>query len=73
MSPYDMAIATADYFALDKTLITEVTADTFTQEAKRPPRTGFILDKAINQLGYHPVSFEEGISVMVKQLKEIQQ
>jgi dTDP-4-dehydrorhamnose reductase len=37
MSPYDMAIATADYFALDKTLITEVTADTFTQEAKRPP------------------------------------
>ncbi|MDI9865270.1 NAD(P)-dependent oxidoreductase [Flectobacillus sp. DC10W] len=71
MSPYDMAIATANYFALDKTLITEVTADTFTQEAKRPPRTGFILNKAINELGYNPVSFEEGISVMVKQLNAI--
>lgn len=71
MSPYDMAMATADYFKLDKQLITEVTAATFTQEAKRPPRTGFVLDKAIHELGYEPISFWEGIEIMVEQLKAI--
>jgi dTDP-4-dehydrorhamnose reductase len=63
LTPYEMAIKTADFFGLDKSLITPVNADTFTQPAKRPPRTGFILDKAISVLGYNPVSFEEGIEV----------
>lgn len=64
LTPYEMAIKTADFFGLDKSLITPVTADTFTQAAQRPPRTGFILDKAVSVLGYNPVSFEEGIEVL---------
>lgn len=68
LSPYEMAIKTADYFQLDKSLISEANASNFTQAAKRPPRTGFILDKARKLLDYNPVSFDEGIAVLEKQL-----
>ncbi|MVM29501.1 sugar nucleotide-binding protein [Spirosoma sp. HMF4905] len=69
LTPYEMAIKTADYFGLDKSLITQADASTFTQVARRPPRTGFILDKARTVLGYDPRTFEEGIEVLAKQLK----
>jgi dTDP-4-dehydrorhamnose reductase len=41
----------------------------FKQPAKRPPITGFIIDKAVNELGYKPHSFEEGLALLDKQLK----
>ena len=69
LTPYDMAIRTADYFGLDKSLIAPADASTFTQAARRPPRTGFVLDKARTALGYAPHSFEEGIAVLASQLK----
>jgi dTDP-4-dehydrorhamnose reductase len=69
ITPYDMAIKTADYFGLDKSLIAQADASTFTQTARRPPRTGFILDKARTVLGYDPHSFEEGIATLAEQLK----
>jgi dTDP-4-dehydrorhamnose reductase len=68
LTPYDMAIKTADYFGLNKSLITQADASTFTQIARRPPRTGFILDKARTVLGYDPHTFEEGIAVLAGQL-----
>jgi dTDP-4-dehydrorhamnose reductase len=68
LTPYDIAIKTADFFHLDKTLIEEVDGSVFTQKAKRPPRTGFILDKAKRVLGYEPVSFEEGLKILDQQL-----
>jgi dTDP-4-dehydrorhamnose reductase len=68
LTPYEMAIATAEYFQLDKSLIEEVDGSIFTQPAMRPPRTGFILDKASSLLGYRPVSFTEGIAKLSKQL-----
>jgi len=61
LSPYEMALKTAMHFGLDKTLIKKVSAETFTQPAKRPPQTVFIIEKAIAQLGYNPVAFEEGL------------
>jgi dTDP-4-dehydrorhamnose reductase len=67
LTPYEMAIKTADFFHLDKSLISEADSSNFTQPAKRPPRTGFILDKAISVLGYNPVSFEEGIAIVAEQ------
>ena len=70
LTPYDMAIKTADYFNLDKSLIAQADASTFTQVARRPPRTGFILDKARTLLGYNPLSFEEGIAVLAGQLTQ---
>ena len=36
LTPYDMAIATANFFELDKSLIEEVDGSIFTQPAKRP-------------------------------------
>ncbi|GAA4448387.1 dTDP-4-dehydrorhamnose reductase [Nibrella saemangeumensis] len=69
LTPYEMAIMTADYFGLDKSLIAQADASTFTQPARRPPRTGFVLDKAVSVLGYAPHSFEEGIAVLAGQLK----
>jgi len=69
LTPFEMAHRTADYFRLDKSLITRANSGTFTQPAKRPPRTGFILDKASRVLGYAPHSFEEGIAVLARQLQ----
>lgn len=68
LNPYEMAVMTADYFGLDKTLLTQADSSTFTQPAKRPPRTGFVLDKAREVLGYEPVSFKEGIEILAKQV-----
>ena len=69
LTPYDMAIYTADYFNLDKSLITKTDSTKFTQPAKRPPKTGFIIDKAKQQLGYQPHTFREGIGILDRQLQ----
>lgn len=68
LTPYEMAMQTADYFNLDKSLITKADSSTFTQPARRPPRTGFILDKSIAVLGYNPHSFNEGIEMLARQI-----
>lgn len=70
LTPYDMAILTANYFRLDTSLIAQADASTFTQVARRPPRTGFVLDKARTVLGYEPHTFEEGIAVLAGQLAQ---
>ncbi|MEO9483105.1 MAG: SDR family oxidoreductase [Ekhidna sp.] len=71
LSPYDMATATADFFGLDRSLIEEVDGSIFTQPAKRPARTGFILDKAKKELGYEPVTFNEGLAILKSQLDHV--
>ncbi|MBK6266655.1 NAD(P)-dependent oxidoreductase [Marivirga sp. S37H4] len=68
MTPYEMAIQTASYFDLNKSLITKTDSSRFTQTAKRPPKTGFVLDKAEEVLGYKPHSFKEGIAILSDQL-----
>ncbi len=59
----------ADFWKLDKSLIKPITSASLNQKAKRPPKTGFILDKSIRELGYQPHSFIEGLSILDKQLK----
>ena len=61
LTPYQMAIKTAKHLKLDSSVIKKVTAASFSQPAKRPLKTGFIIDKAKKELGYQPVSFEEGL------------
>jgi dTDP-4-dehydrorhamnose reductase len=68
LTPFEMAHHTADYFRLDKSFITRADSSTFTQPAKRPPRTGFVLDKARRVLNYAPHSFGEGIAVLADQI-----
>ncbi|MEQ9468978.1 MAG: SDR family oxidoreductase [Ekhidna sp.] len=71
LTPYDMAMATAEFFELDKSLIEEVDGSIFTQPAKRPAKTGFILDKARRELEYEPVSFKEGLAILKTQLAHV--
>ncbi len=68
MTPYDIAIATADFFKLDKSLIHQTDSTKFTQPAKRPPKTGFIIEKAKRELGYQPHSFRKGLAIIAKQI-----
>lgn len=68
LTPYEMALMTARYFDLDHSLISPVDASTFSQPGKRPPRTGFLIEKARRVLGYQPRSFAEGISILADQI-----
>lgn len=70
MTPYDMALKVAEAFDFDKSLISAVDASTFSQPGKRPPKTGFIIDKAKRVLGYRPTSFERGLQIVSLQLAE---
>ncbi|WP_296622956.1 NAD(P)-dependent oxidoreductase [Marivirga sp.] len=69
LTPYEMAVKTAEFFDLPQTTMTKSDSTKFKQTAKRPPKTGFILDKAKKDLGYKPHSFEEGIKVLAEQIK----
>lgn len=64
LTPYDMALQTASFFGLDKSCIEKVDASTFSQPGRRPPKTGFVIEKARQALGYEPISFEEGLKKM---------
>ena len=68
MSIVEIVERVADYFNLDKSIITQVSSKTLNQAAQRPPITGFDLTKSKEVLGYHPRSFEEGIAVLMEQL-----
>ena len=67
----ELVIRVADFWKLDKSLITPSTSEGIKQPAKRPPVTGFIIDKAKNDLGYKPHSFEEGLALVDEQLKVV--
>ncbi|SNR43299.1 SDR family oxidoreductase [Hymenobacter mucosus] len=69
LTPYQMALQVADYFHLDKSLLVQVDASTFAQPARRPARTGFIIEKAERDLGYQPHSFQEGIALLAQQMQ----
>ncbi|MGC1243567.1 MAG: SDR family oxidoreductase [Chryseosolibacter sp.] len=70
LSPYDIAIRTAEFFTLDKSLIKPTDSTKFVQPAKRPLTTGFIIDKAQRELGYDPHSFDEGLAILARQISE---
>jgi dTDP-4-dehydrorhamnose reductase len=69
LTPYDIAMQTAAFFRLDQSLIRSTDSEQFKQPARRPLKTGFIIDKAGRELGYQPHSFEEGLSIVRTQLE----
>jgi dTDP-4-dehydrorhamnose reductase len=69
MSILELVYAVADFWNLDKTLIRPSKSADIKQPARRPPRTGFIINKAITAFGYQPRSFREGLQVVDQQLK----
>jgi dTDP-4-dehydrorhamnose reductase len=68
MSIADLVRKVADYWSLDKSFLNEISSASLNQTAKRPVKTGFILDKAIKDLGYNPHSFEEGLRILEQQM-----
>lgn len=68
LTPLDMALATAEYFGLDASLISVTDSTQFKQTAQRPLRTGFIIEKAMRELGYQPHTFREGLKLVGEQL-----
>jgi dTDP-4-dehydrorhamnose reductase len=69
MNMVELVNQVADFWHLDKTLIRPISSASLNQAAKRPPKTGFVLAKAISQLGYQPHSFIEGLALVDAQLK----
>ncbi len=68
LTPYEMAMETAEFFGLDKSLIKRTDSNTFTQPARRPLKTGFIIDKARKELGFEPKTFQAAIGILAKQI-----
>ena len=66
----ELANKIADFWKLDKSYMNPVTSAELNQPAKRPPRTGFVIDKAKKILGYTPRSFEDGLKIVDEQVKK---
>ena len=61
-SIFEMVQRIADFYGFDKSVIVPVPSSTLNQKAKRPLRTGFILDKARKELGYNPMTLEQSLA-----------
>ncbi|MCB0843223.1 MAG: SDR family oxidoreductase [Bacteroidetes bacterium] len=70
MSIIDIAYTVADFWKLDRSLISETDSLSLNQKAKRPPKTGFVILKAQTELNYRPHSLEQGLALVNRQLKE---
>ncbi|MCX8080141.1 MAG: SDR family oxidoreductase [Bacteroidia bacterium] len=71
MNIFELAKRVAHYFNLDERLIKPSLSSDIKQPAKRPPVTGFIIEKARKELGYEPHTFEEGIKIMMDQIQSL--
>lgn len=58
----------AKHLNIRKFNIQTISSKTLNQAAKRPPHTGFILDKAKHLLDYRPKDFNETIPLLLKEL-----
>lgn len=70
MSIIELAKKVADFWKLDKSLISPIDSPSLNQAAKRPPITGFIILKAQTELGYKPHSLDQGLRLVDRQLEE---
>jgi dTDP-4-dehydrorhamnose reductase len=68
MSILELVHRVADFFNFSTSHIIETESHSLGQPAKRPPITGLSIDKARKELGYEPHTFEEGLTLLAKQL-----
>jgi dTDP-4-dehydrorhamnose reductase len=68
MSIVDLVRKVADYWSLNKSIITEISSASLNKTARRPIKTGFVLDKDRRDLNYQPHSFEEGLEIVAQQI-----
>jgi dTDP-4-dehydrorhamnose reductase len=67
MSIYELVEAVAKHFNLSMETVTRVDSSTLNQPAMRPPRTGFDISKAVENLGYRPHGFKEALEIIAQQ------
>lgn len=60
-TPFQLATMIATMLEKDPSLIEAVTAGTFQELAKRPLKTGFVITKAVKELGFVPTKLEDGL------------
>jgi len=68
ISRYDFTILIADFFNLDKTLISKIKTEELNQPARRPLKSGLITIKAQSELGYKPHTIIKTLELMKKEL-----
>ena len=68
MTILELVQRVGEHFGLDTSKVTAVKSSELAQPARRPPRTGFVIEKARRELGYHPRGFEAGLEVLRDQL-----
>ena len=68
ISRYDFSLRIADFFNLDKSLITPIKSDELKQLAKRPLLSGLITIKAESEFEFKPHSIIETLAIMKKEL-----
>lgn len=59
MSIYDLVVRVANFYGFSKESLTKTDSLSLNQKAKRPPKTGFDLQKAQSELSYKPKTLEE--------------
>lgn len=60
-SIFELVMRVAKFYGYSTDRITEVSSSTLNQKAKRPPKTGFNIEKSRKVLGYSPMRFEESL------------
>jgi dTDP-4-dehydrorhamnose reductase len=68
LSRYEFTKIIADYFYLDKSLITPIKTKELNQAARRPLESGLITLKAETELGYKPVPIRESLAIIKRKL-----
>ncbi len=69
VSRYDFALQVADFFGLDKSLISRVSTVSLQQAAVRPLLGGGKIDKLVEVTGYHPMTVREQLMAIKQQLE----
>ena len=56
------------FYNMSTDCVTPIKTFTLNQTAARPPKTGFVIDKAKEELGYSPLTLEEALAFLAEQI-----
>ena len=65
MSIFEIVSRVAQHFNLSTKSLIKTSSKALSQPAKRPPKTGFNLNKSKNELGYNPKTLEETLDLLI--------
>ena len=64
MSIFELVLRIGKHFGMATNQVSKISSSTLNQAAKRPPKTGFDLSKAYQQIDYKPHTLEETLSIL---------